>query len=93
MGEGEQQNATENQLRLPYDTRLQQYLSKLATSPKRGEKKCLIHSFPQANSLLDSNGNVNTNLAVLGDMREMAGILDLVDFQYHPEKENQTQEW
>jgi hypothetical protein len=52
-----------------------------------------VNTAPQANSLLDSNGNVNTNLVVLGDMREMAGILDLVDFQYHPEKENQTQEW
>ena len=45
---------------------------------------CARHSFPQANFLFDSMGNIHSNLKLIGDFNEWVDILDsIVEFNFN----------
>ena len=44
---------------------------------------CRVHSFPQTNYLIGTNGTIDPRAVVVGDLLEMADLLSLVGFQYN----------
>jgi len=73
-----------------YDDRVQAWLQYLTTDAseqirKGGQamKHCRIHSFPQANFLLQSDGEFNTNIDIVGDLGEIPALLEAVGFHYN----------
>jgi hypothetical protein len=86
-------NAKANGMQIPelegisYDARVRDFLTtvqKAATKPKKFS--CAAHSFPQANFIVHRDGEVLDNLKVIGDLHEVAGVLELVGFPYDHSK-------
>jgi hypothetical protein len=74
----------EKLLKVPYNSGVRRFLRKtMDLSKQQRSYECEIHGFPQANSLLFKNGTIDNHVVVLGDMREMEGVLELVNFQYN----------
>jgi hypothetical protein len=48
-------------------------------------KRCIPHSFPQANYLWKSDTNFqwDEKLDLLGDLKEISGLLELIGFRYN----------
>jgi hypothetical protein len=71
----------------PYATRLQLFLRQTVSVSKQQKGHCEIHSFPQANTMFTSDeGNttvVDHHMEMVGDRREMEGMLALVHFRYN----------
>ena len=66
----------------PYDFRVKSWLNLIKTL-STSSSACHIHSFPQANFLLDANRALYSNLEFIGDLREIAGVLELVGFKFN----------
>jgi hypothetical protein len=67
-----------------YDVRVKSWLNgiKDCLMPPYN-RQCNIHSFPQTTFLLNWNQTIHSQIEVIGDLREMAGVLELVGFQYN----------
>ena len=82
-GERKQLPAGDNP-KASYDTRIQKWLQQTKTDYETKTGSCSVHSLPQANFLLDGEGNVHPGLELIGDLEEMVGVLEAVDFQHNP---------
>jgi hypothetical protein len=67
----------------PYDTRIEEWLEETKNA---GLFHCSMHSQPQANFLLDPNGEMDKRVEFVGDLTEMAELLDLTGFHYDPSR-------
>jgi hypothetical protein len=55
-----------------------------STKPScRGSCACSVHSLPQANFLITETGIIDPNIGLVGDLRELRGVLSLTRFQYN----------
>jgi len=66
---------------LSYDMRIRNWLddTKAAIQTRHG---CAIHSFPQGTFLLNREGHVYPQMALIGDLREMVEVLGIAGFEY-----------
>ena len=74
-----------------YSRGIHNYLNstkQFATLPQNEDNfACCVHSFPQVNYLLNKRRRViPSNLKFLGDIKEMEGLLGLIDFPYDNSK-------
>ncbi len=68
-----------------YDLRVNEWIDAVTALARPDIKAaCEIHSFPQANSLLDPGGHIPTQLEIVGDLSELPAILAQVRFNYNP---------
>jgi hypothetical protein len=68
-----------------YDEGIQQWLEQ--TKNETTGQRCAIHSFPQANFMLDATYNIAyEQLELVGDLLEMANVLESIGFPYDPKK-------
>ncbi|KAL7450868.1 hypothetical protein ACHAWC_002721 [Mediolabrus comicus] len=68
-----------------YDERVQAWLKyvRAPSSSSRGLKRCIPHSLPQANFLYDTNFQWDEKLDLVGDLKEISGLLELIGFRYN----------
>ncbi|CAJ1953655.1 unnamed protein product [Cylindrotheca closterium] len=71
-----------------YSRRIQQWLDRtktmaFRTAPCLGKCACAMHSFPQASFLITKKGTVDPKVDLVGDLRELPGLLEIVGFQYN----------
>jgi hypothetical protein len=71
-----------------YDARIRTYLSQVRDAAKSSSRQivCVAHSYPQANFILNKDGELRNNLKVIGDLREISGVLEMVGFPYDDSK-------
>jgi hypothetical protein len=71
-----------------YDGRIQKWLERTKSmafkeAPCLGRCACAMHSFPQGNFLVTKKGTVDPKVVLVGDLREMPGLLRLTGFDYN----------
>ena len=68
-----------------YDERVQAWLKyvRAPSSSSRGLKRCIPHSLPQANFLYDKSFQWDEKLDLVGDLKEISGLLELIGFRYN----------
>ena len=73
-----------------YDQRVNDWITKVAALARPGiEAACEIHSFPQANALLDPNGHLAPQLQIVADLTELPAVLtNMIGFTYNPNIES-----
>ena len=72
-----------------YDDRVSEFLDRvLAYSTKQttAQMSPLMHALPQTNFLMDGLGFLHPNLAIIGELNEWKGMMELVGFQGNPDK-------
>jgi hypothetical protein len=67
-----------------YDERIQQWLEETKLETHNILQDCPIHSFPQANFMLDANdnGSAYKQLELVGDLLEMTDVVEIIGFPY-----------
>jgi hypothetical protein len=71
-----------------YDQRIKSWLQQAQSARlvqlKKGEEyHCAEHSLPQTNFFLDNEGLIPEQLKIVGDLKEMPGVLKLADYDYN----------
>mmetsp|Transcript_21846 Transcript_21846/g.26760 ORF Transcript_21846/g.26760 Transcript_21846/m.26760 type:complete len:222 (+) Transcript_21846:359-1024(+) len=73
-----------------YDLRIKSFLNKLKDFAQQDIKtslNALTHALPQANFMLDLNGEIDHRVKVIGDITEMAEVLEMIGFtDFDPNK-------
>ena len=70
---------------IPYDKKIQNWLSFIQKCSGPGACECRVHSMPQANFLFanDDEYEIDPKLDIVGDLKELPGLLELVGFSYN----------
>lgn len=73
---------------ISYSRRIQQWLDRtktmaFRTAPCLGKCACAMHSFPQSSFLITKKGTVDPKVDLVGDLRELPGLLQIVGFHYN----------
>lgn len=71
-----------------YSRRIQQWLDRTKTMAFRtaqclGKCACAMHSFPQSSFLITKQATIDPKIDLVGDLRELPGLLEIVGFQYN----------
>jgi hypothetical protein len=66
-----------------YDKRIQQWLEETKLETHNVMQNCAIHSFPQANFMLDANDTAYEQLELVGDLNEMTNVVEIIGFPYN----------
>jgi hypothetical protein len=67
-----------------YDMRVSVWLTEVQTKSSK-EWHCNMHSFPQVNYMLNRLGMIAPQLQLVGDLRELPGVLRLIGFDFSDE--------
>jgi hypothetical protein len=82
---------------VPYDEKIQNWLSFVQKCKGKKRCSCNVHSMPQANFLFAGEGKyvIDPKLDIIGDLMELPALLELVGFPYNatiPSGNNATEE-
>ena len=71
---------------IPFDMKIQKWLSYIQTCTGRTLCSCRVHSMPQANFLFvsDTIYEIDPKVDIIGNMRELPELLEFVGYPYDP---------